>query len=397
MKRTVAMFFVVAVALMVAPAAHASQYYSQVAGWIPWWSADSGIADASQHINKLTVIYPFAYEVNDDGTLAEKTDLNSNKWQNFFSLARRKRVMVMPTILWTNGTAMQNILGNASTRAAHVANIVAMVNAGRYDGVNVDYENKLAETKDSYSAFLKELKSALGPSRTLTCTVEARTPPDSLYLNVPSDIQYANDYAALNKYCDWVEIMTYDQQRADLKLNALYPQLPYAPIADTRWVNKVLQLAMQTIDHNKIMLGVATYGRAWDVDAAPDGGFPGSSYQAVTALDTPAIDALISKYHLTVGHTAGGDAVITYFPDTSVYHLLDQLPTPRGTAPGYAAAMKAALFAKFTKTNTPVRFVMWSDADAVAQKAQLAKQYNLRGFALFKIDGNEDQNIWTKI
>lgn len=394
MKNIVGIFLIVA-AFVLAPPAYASQYFGQVAGWIPWWSADAGIADATAHINKLTVIYAFAYEVNPDGTLVAKADLSASKWQNLFALARRKRALVMPTILWNNGAAIQSVLSATTSRTAHVQAIVQMVNAGRYNGVNIDYENKYAATINDFSTFLKELKQQMGPARTLTCTIEARTPPDSLYAVVPSTIKYANDYVAMNKYCDWVQIMAYDQQRADLKLNALYPNWPYDPIADTRWVNKVLQLAMQTIDHNKIMLGTATYGRAWDVDATADGRF--ANYHQVTAINQDAIQNLITKYHLTVGHTAGGDAIISYFPDTSVYQALDVLPVPKGTPTGYEAAGKAKLFSFFTKTNTPVRFVMWSDATAVTQKEDLAKQYNLRGFTLFKIDGTEDQNIWNVI
>ena len=42
-----------------------------------------------------------------------------------------------------------------------------------------------------------------------------------------------------------------------------------------------------------------------------------------------------------------------------------------------------------------VRYVTWSDSVAIAQKIALAKQLGIRGVAIFKIDGGEDQNLWN--
>lgn len=374
--------------MLVPAAAHGAS--RDVAAWVPWWSEESGTKSATEHIDELDIIYPFVFEVQADGTLKNRVDFGDSHWKKLLSAAKKERVDVMPSVMWFDGDQMHAVLSDKKARKAHIDEIVAMVKKNRFDGVNIDYEGKLAETKDDFSTFLMELNKALG-SKDLSCTVEARTPPDSRWKEVPEVIQYANDYKAMNKYCDWVEIMAYDQQRADLKLNAERRGVPYMPVADAAWVDKVLKLALKEFDSKKVMLGVPTYGRAWDVTVAPDWY---KDYKSVASLNQPRILELSKKYNAPIGRTEAGEAVITYFPEDSTWKILNQLPTPKGTPKGFEAAAKALMVANQAKTEIPVRFVSWSDAEAIDQKLDLVKKYKLRGTAIFKVDGEEDPALW---
>lgn len=363
----------------------------EVGAWVPWFAAETGAKSAVENIENIDIVYPFVYEVNANGTLRNRVDFSDRHWERLFEVAEKEDVPVIPTIAWFDGNQIHQVLSNKRSRAKHVKEIAQMVDKYDFAGVNIDYEQKKSETIDHFSDFLEELKDELGRKQSLTCTLEARTPPDSLWRNPPKVIEYSNDYKAINKHCDWVEIMAYDQQRADIKLNEERKGVPYMPVADVDWVEKVIKLAVKDIDNDKILLGVPTYGRAWDVTVAPEWY---KDYKSVAALNQPRILELSKKYDSPIGRSVGGEAVISYFPEDSVWKIFNQLPTPKGTPKGYEAAAKALLVATVAKVEIPVRFVAWSDAQAIEDKLDLVEKYNLRGTAIFKVDGEEDPKLW---
>lgn len=371
----------------------ASASAMETAVWVPWFGPENGAAgveSAIENIENIDIIYLFTYEVNSDGSLNNRADFDDDHWQELIKVARDNDVKVIPTLAWFDGYSIDQVLSNRSSRRKHVSEIAAMVKKYDFDGVNIDYEQKEKATKDDFSTFLKDLSGKLR-KKDLTCALEARTPPDSLYRDVPKTIEYSNDYKAINKYCDWVEIMAYDQQRADIKLNDKRKGVPYMPVADVEWVEKVVQMAVKDIDKDKILLGVPTYGRAWDITVAPEWY---KDYTKVASLNQPRILELSKKYNSPIGRTAGGEAIISYFPEDSVYKIFNQLPTPAGTPKGFEAAAKALQVATLAKIELPVRFVTWSDADAIGDKIDLIDKYGLKGMAMFKSDGEEDPDIW---
>jgi spore germination protein YaaH len=364
---------------------------SDVGGWVPYWTSESGVESVIDNMDEIDILYPFVYEVEGGGDIVAKVDLERGVWEDLLDEANDERVEVIPTIAWFDGEAIHAVLSDRRARNDLIDDIEDLVDDNNYDGINIDFENKWSETIDDYSRFLKDLNRALGRD-TLTCTVEARMRPEHRWRDVPNKIEYANDYEAINEHCDIVELMTYDQQRADLYFNDKRKGLPYNPVADIDWVEHVLEFALEDIDADKILLGIPTYGRAYDVTVAPDWY---RDYKSVASVDHSRAVVLANDiYNVPIGRTAGGEAVITYFPEDSIWKIFNQLPTPAGTPKGYEAAAKALMVATIADIEIPVRMLTWGDATAAEDKIDLAKEYDLKGNVFFKFDGEEDEDIW---
>jgi spore germination protein YaaH len=381
----------IALSIFIGVASPLSVSAMETAAWVPWFGTTDGPKSAIKNIEKLDVIYLFTYEVQPNGSVVNRANFEQKDWKKLIETAKKHDVPVIPTVAWFDGAQIDTVLSDRSDRKKHVKELVKIVEENDFDGINVDYEGKKKETKDDFSAFLRELNKELD-DKTLTCALEARTPPDSLFKIVPPKMEYSNDYKVINKECDWVEIMAYDQQRADIKLNDTRKGVPYMPVADKDWVEKVVKLAVEDIDPDKILLGVPTYGRAWDVTVAPEWY---KDYKKVATLNQPRIMELSKKYKSKIGRTAGGEATISYFPDDyPLGKTIKKTKIPKDTPKGFEAPAQALAYATAKNQTVSVRFVTWSDSLAIKDKLKIAERYKLRGLAIFKVDGEEDQKLW---
>ncbi len=363
----------------------------EVSGWMPYWRDSEAIKDAKKHLGSIDAVYPFAFTVTTKGELRDQAGLTDKEWKDFIKLAQKKKVEVIPTIMWSDGASIHTVLSATSTRTAHIKEITAMVKKGKFDGVDIDYEGKKSETINYFSQFLKELDTALG-EKSLLCTIEARTPPASLYKEVPAVINYANDYKAIAQYCDQVEIMAYDQQRADIKLNEERSGKPYMPVADAEWVEKVIQQTLKDIPKEKIVIGVSSYGHHYAVTVAPNWY---RDYWKLGAMNVPSLLDVAKENKVTPTRNSAGEMSFSYLPKGSSHvKLTSSLKIPKNTPKGDIVAARALAYANKTGKEVVFNIGWYSDAEAMKQKIDLAKKYGLKGVAFFKIDGEEDQKVW---
>jgi len=356
----------------------------EVSGWIPYWRTATGTIEALAHIDTFTEINPFGYTVKSNGTLADTAKMDQGAWDVLIAEAKKRKIRVIPTVMWSDTEAIHRILSNQKTRIALEDEIAALVKAKGFDGIDIDFEGKKAATKNYYSTFLKGLYQRMG-NKWVMCTIEARTPLDSRYDTIPKDIQYANDFVAINKYCDRVRIMTYDQGSIDVKLNRARTA-PYIPVADPAWVEKVINLTLKDIPKKKLVIGIATYGYEYKVTPLSLYGY---RYDMQWAFNPRYATELAASFGITPTRTGSNEMGFMYRPTTTAM-----------TVSG-GASVVSNIPTSTTAQNQPspsidgsVNILVWSDAQAIKDKVDLAKRLGVRGIAIFKIDGGGDPAMW---
>ncbi len=347
--------------------------------WIPYWRKTEGASTTLQNISKLTQISPFAFELQQDGTIKNALKFEEEPWSTLMVEAKNRKVKVYPSILSyphneNEKYAFYLLLAQRKTRIAHEKEIVALVKKYNVDGIDIDYEAKTAETRPYFSAFLTELATLLHKNKKqLICTVEARTPPESRYATtsqvILSKIEYSNDYKVIGKVCDQVRIMAYDQAGDDMQLvnqNTSNGD-SYKPVADINWVEKIATLALRDIPAKKIILGIPTYGYKYEI--IPATSTSSQRYSRIGSMNFNYADELAKSLRNTPTRNSAGEISFTYATSTDI---------------------------NGNQLGSYKQYLVWySDAVAIADKIRIAKLYKLGGVVIFKVDGGNDPNLWN--
>jgi spore germination protein len=384
---------VAAIIFFVAPLSTSAASIFEVTGWIPYWRAATGTADVLPHLNELTEVNPFVFTLQSDGGILDNGKMDQEPWPSFIAAAKAQKVRVIPTIMTGSGDLLHTLLSNTKSRVALEDRIAKFVKQNNFDGIDIDFEGKHAEDKNYFSTFLKGLYQRMG-TKWVMCTIESRTPLDSRYYgaDIPPDAEiYANDFVAINKYCDRVRIMAYDQQGIDQRLaaNAASSSQLYAPVADPVWVAKTVTLAKKSIKPSKILIGVPTYGYEYAVTA-----YAGNQYvyDILWTFNPGYATQIAQQYGVTPSRAPWGEMQLSHIKDGGA---ASTTPVSSGAYQALAAAFAATAYAQNNNSHVDFRYLVWPDAQSIADKIELAHELGVRGISIFKLDGGEDPNIWA--
>lgn len=384
-------------ALLFVPVSAFASTSFEVSGWLPYWRGATSTNDVLPHLTDMTEINPFVFTVKSDGTLLDNAPLSTSTWATLITTAKQDKVRVIPTIMMSDPDAIHALIDTKTHRDAFAKKIVQTVNANGYDGIDIDFEGKHASDKDNFSKFLQNLYQRMG-NKWQMCTIEARTPIVDEYPNgnAPADAgQYANDLTKINQYCDRVRIMTYDQQGIDQTLanQAASSSQLYAPVADPAWVEKVVNLMAKSISRKKILIGVPTYGYEYSVTAYANNQY---TYDILWTFNPKYATQIATQYGITPARNNAGEMSFTYTPQANMPQVSTSTAATL-SVPNSAllASSAASLYATQYNSHLSFRYVDWPDAQSIQDKIDLAKQLGVRGISIFKLDGGEDQGLWT--
>jgi len=228
-----------------------------------------------------------------------------------------------------------SLLSSRANRQRLIKNMVSLLQKEGYQGVNIDIENVPPADRHHYTALVREFKETLEPLGYLTTvSIPAKTWDDQ-----KNRWSGAFDYAAIGRYADWVQIMTYDEHWFGGKPG---------PVASLPWVEKVIKYAVSLIPPEKILLGIATYGYDW-------------SYSKTRVVTYRSVQNLINKYSIEPKwHNTYG---VPYF----YYH------------------------------KDGVKHEVWyENADSARLKLDLVNKYGLMGVGIWRL-GYEDGSFWQAV
>lgn len=299
-------------------------------------SPEEGAQSIKEVGDLLTYMSPFAYKVKEDATLEPFND------DAILDAAKSKQVTPLMSI--TNFTATETgsnvahiILSNKDLREKTIENVLKVMDAKGYKGLNIDFENVLPADRENYNTFLQLAVDRLHPKGYFVSTALApKTSADQGGL-----LYEAHDYPAHGRIADFVILMTYEWGYR------LGPPQAISPIDE---IKKVVEYALSVIPANKIFLGFQIYARDWKIPHV-------AGQEAETFSPQEAIQRA-AKYGATI-----------YFDETA-------------QSPYY----------RYADEDGQQHEVWFEDARSAQAKFDLIKKFNLRGVSYWALGFPFPQN-----
>lgn len=235
----------------------------EVFGYLPYWAV-TGTQLPWMNYDRVSTIAYFGLPARSDGTLTKSgtywTAWASSHMTNVINAAHAEGVKVVLTVTmmaWDgNYTAMSTLLNSPTLRTKLANEIAATVTARNADGVNLDFEPMPNSLQAAYTAFVRNVRTALG-NRSLTVAVTGGA--------ATWDEGYDLAGLTASGAADAVMVMGYDLNwSGSSHAGGVAPIVsPYSIDVDTAMGD-----FLDALPASRIIWGVPYYGRAWTTTSA---------------------------------------------------------------------------------------------------------------------------------
>jgi spore germination protein YaaH len=288
------------------------------------------------HSNVLDEFYPLWYHVRPDGSLKEEPVPEATTFAHSNGIKNLPLINVVPS--------QDSVLRDVKARDNAINNIIRIVKANNYDGVNIDFEFVPTTGRKDFSIDRQEMTTFMKLLNNQLKRIQKGIHMCVLPLvGVSPEMSNVYDYSGLAPFVEKVTIMCYDHSQEGS---------PPGPLAPFQWVEQNIKTAIkQGFKPSQICLGVATYGYDWP--AGKSGGFTSPTRK-------------ITKEAVIKGHQIKWSD--KYQEPYYIYK------TPEGID----------------------REVWFENANTLRTKLKLVSKYGLAGICIWRL-GYEDKKFWSTL
>lgn len=260
---------------------------------------EPNVPKAVEHVQEaapgLTYLTVFSYHADANGNLKAPDDQAI--------LAAIKQTNVQPIMAITNLLEGQfskelgtKILTSKSVQDKLITNVLAVVRAKGFKGVNVDFEYLGSNLRQPYNKFIKRLADRLHQEGYIIASSLA---PKTSGEQVGAWYE-SHDYQFHGKVCDFVVLMTYEWGWSG------GPPMAVSPITQ---VEKVIDYARSVMPERRIVMSVPLYGYDWTLPYEKGGKF------ALALRERQAV-ATAAKYNTEIQYDEKEEAPYFRYKDS---------------------------------------------------------------------------------
>ncbi|NLK87746.1 MAG: glycoside hydrolase [Clostridiaceae bacterium] len=307
-------------------------------------AAYTGYVDDTK--GSLDHISPSYFDLNKDGSLKLTGAID----RDFIDAMHDRGIKVTPFLSnhWDKESGV-NALNNAELLSSQIVDAISKYDL---DGVNVDIENMGEKERDQYTDFVRMLRNKL-PSGKIVSVAVAANP-----YKISKGWHASYDLAALQQHSDYIMLMAYDQHYQGY-VNATGGA---GPVAGYGFVEESIKEALKEVPANKLVLGIAFYGRLWK-QGADYGGY---------GVSNNTVEALVREFNGKV-----------IFDNTH--------RSPKAVITIKANDRKPVIFGKQLEQGT---YDFWFENEAsIKRKLELVGKYDLLGTGSWSL-GQETKSTW---